>query len=48
MSVEMSSGVITADMLEGMQFALGPSWPVRRDALEKIGGIASTAAVLLG
>lgn len=43
MSVEMSSGVITADMLEGMQFALGPVMAVRRDALEKIGGIASTA-----
>lgn len=43
MSVEMSSGVITADMMEGMQFALGPVMAVRRDALEKIGGIASTA-----
>jgi ceramide glucosyltransferase len=43
MSVEMSSGVITADMLEGMQFALGPVMAVRRDALEKCGGIASTA-----
>ncbi len=43
MSVEMSSGVMTADMLEGMQFALGPVMAVRRDALEKIGGIASTA-----
>jgi ceramide glucosyltransferase len=43
MSVEMPSGVITADMLEGMQFALGPVMAVRRDALEKCGGIASTA-----
>ncbi len=43
MSVEMTSGVITADMLEGMQFALGPVMAVRRDALRKIGGIASTA-----
>ncbi len=43
MSVEMTSGVITADMLEGMQFALGPVMAVRRDALEKCGGIASTA-----
>ena len=42
MSVEMPSGVLTADMLEGMQFALGPVMAVRRDALEKIGGIAST------
>jgi ceramide glucosyltransferase len=43
MSVEMVSGVITADMLEGMQFALGSVMAVRRDALEKIGGIRSTA-----
>lgn len=43
MSVEMPSGVMTADMLEGMQFALGPVMAVRRDALERIGGIASTA-----
>jgi ceramide glucosyltransferase len=43
MSVEMSSGVITADMLEGMQFALGSVLAVRRDALQKCGGIASTA-----
>ena len=43
MSVEMSSGVIAADMLEGMQFALGSVMALRRDVLEKIGGIASTA-----
>jgi ceramide glucosyltransferase len=43
MSVEMASGVVTADMLEGMKFALGSVMAVRRDALEKIGGIASTA-----
>jgi ceramide glucosyltransferase len=42
MSVELSSGVITADMLEGMRFALGGVMAVRRDALEKIGGIAAT------
>ena len=42
MSVEMPSGVLTADMLEGMRFALGAAMAVRRDALEKIGGIAST------
>lgn len=39
MSVEMTSGVIVADMLEGMRFALGPTMAVRRDALEKAGGI---------
>jgi ceramide glucosyltransferase len=43
MSVELPSGVLVADMLEGMRFALGAVMAVRRDALQKIGGIASTA-----
>jgi ceramide glucosyltransferase len=43
MSVELPSGVMVADMMEGMRFALGAVMAVRRDALEKIGGIASTA-----
>jgi ceramide glucosyltransferase len=43
MSVEMPSGVIVADMLEGIRFALGPAVALRRDALDKIGGIAATA-----
>jgi len=43
MSVEMPSGVMVADMLEGMKFALGAVMAVRRDALEKIGGIGATA-----
>lgn len=43
MSVEMSSGVVTADMLEGIRFALGPAVAFRRDALEAIGGIRATA-----
>jgi ceramide glucosyltransferase len=43
MSVEMPSGVIVADMLEGMRFALGAVMAVRRDALDKIGGISMTA-----
>lgn len=42
MSVELTSGVITANMLEGMRFALGAVMAVRRDALDKIGGIAAT------
>jgi ceramide glucosyltransferase len=42
MSVELPSGVLIADMLEGMRFALGAAIAVRRDALEKIGGISST------
>ncbi len=41
MSVEMTSGVVVADMLEGMRFALGPTMAVRRDALEKAGGIGA-------
>lgn len=43
MSVELPSGVITADMLEGMQFALGAAMALRRDALNKIGGISAAA-----
>lgn len=43
MSVEMPSGVLVADMMEGMRFALGAAMAVRRDALDAIGGIASTA-----
>jgi ceramide glucosyltransferase len=43
MSVEMPSGVVVADMLEGIRFALGPALALRRDALEAIGGIAATA-----
>jgi ceramide glucosyltransferase len=44
MSVEMSSGVLVADMLEGMRFALGPTMAVRRDVLEAVGGIAGLGA----
>ena len=43
LSVEMSSGVMVADMLEGMRFALGPAMTTRRDAIDAIGGIAVTA-----
>ena len=43
MSVEMTSGVLVAEMIEGMRFALGPVIVTRRDALEKIGGIRATA-----
>lgn len=43
MSVEMPSGVVTADMLEGIRFALGPAVALRRDSLNAIGGIRSTA-----
>jgi ceramide glucosyltransferase len=38
MSVEMTSGVLVAEMLEGMKFALGPSMVVRKKCVEEIGG----------
>jgi ceramide glucosyltransferase len=38
MSIEMSAGVLVAEMLEGMKFALGPTMVVRRDSLEEAGG----------
>lgn len=43
LSIEMSSGVMVADMMEGMRFALGPAMAVRRDAIDAIGGIAAVA-----
>jgi ceramide glucosyltransferase len=43
MSIEMPSGVMVADMMEGMRFAMGAVMATRRDALDKIGGIAATA-----
>ena len=39
MSVELTSGVIIANMLEGMKFALGPTMATRRDVLAAIGGV---------
>ena len=42
MSTEMSSGVMLADMLEGMKFALGPIMATRKDVLPDIGGIRAT------
>jgi ceramide glucosyltransferase len=42
MSVEMSAGVLTANLLEGIKFGLGPTIVVRRDALDAIGGYAAT------
>jgi ceramide glucosyltransferase len=38
MSVEMTSGVLVAAMLEGVRFTLGPSAAVRQKTLERIGG----------
>src|SRR5262249_391235 len=41
MSIEMTSGVLVANMLEGMKFAWGPWMMVRRRCMEKIGGFAT-------
>ena len=41
MSIEMSSGVLVANMLEGMRFALGPTMATRKDVIESIGGLGS-------
>lgn len=38
MSVEMTSGVIIADMLEGMKFALGPTMATRKSVISEVGG----------
>ena len=46
MSVEMTSGVLVADMLEGMKFALGPTMATRRDAINAIGGMPKLADYL--
>jgi len=43
MSVEMPAGVMVADMVEGMRFALGAAMAVRRDAIEAMGGLRETA-----
>jgi ceramide glucosyltransferase len=43
MSVEMTAGVVVANLLEGMKFALGPTMVVRRQALEQMGGIGILA-----
>ena len=38
MSVEMAAGVLAAEWIEGMHFALGPTMAVRRSCVEEIGG----------
>lgn len=43
MSVEMTSGVLVADLLEGMKFALGPTMATRREVLDRIGGFSILA-----
>jgi ceramide glucosyltransferase len=41
MSVEMTAGVLVANLLEGMKFGLGPTTVVRKDALASFGGYAT-------
>jgi ceramide glucosyltransferase len=41
MSVEMTAGVLVANMLEGMQFVLGPTMAVRRECIEVMGGMGA-------
>jgi ceramide glucosyltransferase len=43
MSVEMSSGVLAARSMEGMQFTLGPTMAFRRQTIRRMGGFRVTA-----
>jgi ceramide glucosyltransferase len=43
MSVEMSSGVLAARLMEGMQFTLGPTMAFRRETVRRMGGFKVTA-----
>ena len=43
MSVEMTSGVLAARSMEGMQFVLGPTMAFRRETIRKMGGFRITA-----
>jgi ceramide glucosyltransferase len=43
MTIEMSSGVCAANLMEPMQFALGPTMVARREAVAAIGGFEATA-----
>ncbi len=40
MSVELTSGVLAANLIEGMHFLLGPTMAVRRAAVRRMGGFA--------
>ena len=44
MSVEMASGVVVANRLEGMQFVLGPTMAVRRACVDRMGGFGVMGA----
>lgn len=44
MSVEMTAGVVAADLMEGMQFTLGPTMAARRSCMREIGGFHALGA----
>jgi len=39
LTIEMSNGVLIARWLEGMKFTLGPTIGIRREVIEKVGGL---------
>jgi ceramide glucosyltransferase len=43
MSVEMTAGALSANTVEGMKFALGPTMVGRRQAVEEVGGMSALA-----
>jgi len=43
MSVEMSSGVLSARLVEGMQFTLGPTMAFPKETIRRMGGFKVTA-----
>jgi ceramide glucosyltransferase len=45
-SVEFTAGVVTANLLEGMKFGLGPTIVVRKDSLAAMGGFAAAREYL--
>lgn len=46
MNTEFLGGVLTARLLEGVRFALGPATTIRRNALREIGGFAALSEFL--
>jgi ceramide glucosyltransferase len=44
MSIEMTAGVLVADLMEGMQFTLGPTMAVRRACVREMGGFGALGA----
>jgi ceramide glucosyltransferase len=44
MSVEMTAGVLVADLMEGMQFTLGPTMAARRNYVREMGGFGVLGA----